>query len=87
MEKKRMAWSLLVSFLSAVAVSVAGVVYTGLSQSENNERIHQQQVENNRQWCELLSTLDIAYSSTPPQSELGRKVANAIHQLSQSFDC
>lgn len=79
--------TLLITLLSAVIVSVSGVVYTGVTQSKNNEELHQQQIENNRQWCELLTPLDNAYSSTPPATQLGRNVAAAIHKLRQSFEC
>lgn len=70
------AWMLLMCLASALVVSIAGVVYTGHSNQENN-----------RQWCELLTPLDRAYSSTPPATELGREVARAIHGLSLRFGC
>lgn len=69
-------WTMITALISAVAVSVGGVVYTGIST-----------VNNNRQWCELLTTLDEAYSSIPPQSELGQKVARSIHKLKTNFGC
>lgn len=67
---------MLISLLCAVTVAVAGIIYTGQSNAANN-----------RQWCELLTTLDTAYSSTPPQSELGRKVATSITKLKNNFEC
>lgn len=78
---------MLISFTSALFVSIGGVFYTGITQEKNNEVIHQQQVDNNRQWCELLIPLDKAYSSTPPATELGRKVAESIHKLHNNFGC
>lgn len=77
MEKNRsLLWSMLISFLCALVISLSGIIYTGQSNADNN-----------RQWCELLTTLDTAYSSTPPQSELGLKVARSIHQLKENFGC
>lgn len=76
MKNRSLLWTLLISLLSAVSVSVGGVVYTGLSNAETN-----------RQWCELLTPLETAYSSAPPQTELGRRVALAIHGLAERFDC
>lgn len=76
MRNRSLAWMLLISFCSAVVVSVAGVIYTGHSNQENN-----------RQWCELLTPLDRAYSSSPPQTELGRQVARSIHNLTERFGC
>lgn len=43
--------------------------------------------EADRRWCQLLSTLDQAYSAVPPSTELGRKVAAAIHDLKTELDC
>ena len=76
MPHRRMAWMLLAFVLSLVGVSVAGVVYTGLSVQENN-----------RQWCELLVPLNRAYSSTPPATDLGKQVALAIERLTTRFGC
>lgn len=69
-------WAMLISFISALVVSVSTVIWVGISNEDNNQ-----------QWCELLTTLDIAYSSTPPQSELGKKVAASIDKLSKNFNC
>ena len=74
--QRRFVWALLSTLLSAVAVATFSVVYT----SHSNE-------DNNRQWCELLSTLDMAYSSSPPRTDLGRKVADSIRDLTLSFGC
>lgn len=78
---------LLISFVSALVVSVATIVYTGITQANNNERINQVITDNNRQWCELLSPLDKAYSSGVPSTELGKVVANAIHRIHDKFEC
>jgi len=76
MKNGNRAWMLLVCLASSLAVSLAGIVYTGLSDQENN-----------RQWCELLTTLDRAYSSATPTTELGRQVAKSIHRLTDAFEC
>lgn len=80
-------WTMITALISAVLVSVIGVIVAGVSTSNNNERINQQQINNNRQWCELLTPLDSAYSSTPPATELGKRVAEAIHRLHKNFGC
>lgn len=43
--------------------------------------------ESDQRWCQLLTTLDGAYNATPPATELGRKVAAAIHDLRTKLDC
>ena len=73
---RSLVWTLLAALLSAVAVSVSGVVYTGITTNNNNQK-----------WCELLTTLDGAYKSLPPATELGRKVAESIHKLRNNFEC
>lgn len=70
--------------LSMLAVALAGVVYIGHvdSQREAAER------ESDRRWCDLLVTLDDAYTSgTPPATEVGKRVAAAIHTLRVQLGC
>ena len=44
-----------------------------------------------RQWCDLLRTLDTAYNNPQPNqqptTELGRRIAQAIHDLRNRFSC
>lgn len=75
----------------ALAVTVASVLVVGataigwtnysLGRTSATER------ENDRRWCALLNTLDQAYSSSPPTSEVGRRVAAAIHTLRSDLEC
>lgn len=77
-------WIVLVSIvLSVMALAVAGVSYTSYvdGQRERSER------EADRRWCQLLEPLDDAYTTVPPTSELGRRIAEAIHNLRVEFDC
>lgn len=85
-----LAWTLLTALISAVVVSISGVIYTGVTTDKNNEKIAQQQVDNNRRWCDLLTTLDDAYSAPgtpPPATPLGRRIAQSIHELTIEFGC
>lgn len=68
---------------SLVALAVIGYAYTNyaIGQSKRVE------LQNDRNWCELLVTLDSAYSAAPPASETGRKVASAIHDLRRKLGC
>lgn len=74
--RRRFVWAMVSTLVSAVAVAVFSVIYTGQSNEDNN-----------RQWCRLLTTLNRAYSSEPPMSPLGREVAEAINGLTVSFGC
>jgi hypothetical protein len=74
-------------FLSAFVASGTSIVYTGVSQANNNEELQNEREATDRQWCELLAPLDKAYSTTLPATELGRSVARAIHNIADKFDC
>lgn len=77
MKTKGLLYALLTSFISMIILTFVGIWYT-----------NHVSVENNRQWCELVTTLDEAYSGPArPTTELGKKVANSIHKLVISFDC
>jgi hypothetical protein len=69
--------------LAFVAVMAMGVMYVRHVDREAEQR----EREADRRWCELLVTMDDAYGSTPPQTELGRRIATAMHQLRTDFGC
>lgn len=71
--------------LFAICVSVAIVAGGGVwyVKKTTDKAVHDSQ----RNWCEVVSTLDQTYSQTPPQTESGRKVAIEIHKLRIKFDC
>ena len=71
-----------------IAYTIAlGVFATLAAVGVNITYTKQSVVKSNQQWCELLTTLDEAYSQTPPQSETGRKVADEIHRLTLVNKC
>lgn len=77
-------WYVLVTVTaSMLLVSVAGIWYTNHvdTKRERAER------ESDRRWCVLLTDLDGAYGSATPQTELGRRIAAAIHELRGGFGC
>ncbi len=77
-------WYLLVAIvLSSLSTAGGGVAYTSWSigQQDQTER------ENDRRWCQLLTTLDEAYRATPPQSPTGQRVAADIHSLRRELGC
>lgn len=43
--------------------------------------------ESNRQWCDIVVTMDDSYRQTPPQTPAGRKFADAIAKLRNDFGC
>lgn len=75
---------------SLVAILVSGMLLgiTSLYLSKRAGDVAQQQRrESERQWCELLITLDNAYNKTPPRSSNAVNVAQEIHRLRLKFEC
>lgn len=59
-----------------VVLMIAGYLYTNFVQRQADHR-----------WCELIVTLDEAWRAAPPQSELGERIAAAMHKLREDIDC
>lgn len=77
-------WYLLVTIVASILVlSICGVGYTTYVDGKRASA----EREADRNWCTLLTTLDEAYSSAPPTTELGRRVAKAIRDLRLRLDC
>lgn len=77
-------WYLLAAVVvSLLLTAVAGVVYTNWSIGQQNRA----ERENDRRWCELLTTLDDAYQASPPQSPAGRQLAADVHKLRAELGC
>lgn len=76
-------YALLFVCLSVVTIGAINLAWTSHvdGQREQAER------EADRRWCLLLTTLDRAYSSVPPSTELGRQVAAAITRLTVDLNC
>jgi len=72
----RTGWSLVMVLFFAVLVGAGSVVYSNHVAAESQ-----------RKWCSLISTMDEAYSATPPTTEIGRKLARDIKSLRAEFDC
>lgn len=72
-------WSLLIAFISVLAVTFSGIVYTNYVAKQNN-----------RQWCDVLITIDEAYEqvrNNPNTSPVGRNIAEQFHKLRIDFGC
>lgn len=67
-------WSLLMVLVVAVAIAVAGVVYTGHAQRQADRR-----------WCALLATLD--QPGAPPTTDRGREIQRQVHDLHDDLGC
>jgi hypothetical protein len=72
---------------SMLAVSLAGITYTNHVQRQADRRHDQIVRQSEQKWCSFVVVLDDAWSSTPPQSPLGRQVAATLHKLRSDFGC
>lgn len=78
-------WLLLATVVaSMLLVGLAGVVYIG---HVDNRRAAAER-ESDRRWCDLLVTMDDAYTSgSPPSTDVGKRVASAVHVLRVQLGC
>lgn len=75
--RRPVVYMLVAVLLSSLVTAVAALALT------RHER-----AESDRRWCSLLSELDAAYQTPPgPTTEVGRKVAEEIHQLRVGLGC
>lgn len=73
-------YSLVMIFVCLAAMIVFIYLFT-------ESAIKRSEADNNRKWCDLVSTLDDAYTANPPQTPTGRQVASQIHFLRVDFGC
>lgn len=78
-------WYALMSMFIGVAVSLGITLWYITVVDRQSDRDNE---ANDRKWCTLLVELDDAYSAGPrPTTEVGRRVADAIHQLRIDLGC
>lgn len=79
MEWKYILYALLMCLISTLVVTISGIIYTGYSNSRNNQR-----------WCQVLIAIDDAYEqvrSNPNASSAGLRIAKEFHTLRVDFGC
>jgi hypothetical protein len=69
-------YSLLAIMVTAFVLAGTGFWYTNHVQRQGDQR-----------WCDLLVTMDDAYSAGTPTTEIGRKIAALMRKLRADFDC
>lgn len=67
---------LLVACLASIIMGVISIQYADYVDRKSN-----------RQWCDVVTTLDDAYAANPPQSEAGRRLAQEMKRMRHDFDC
>lgn len=69
-------YALAVVFVSVIVVAAMSIWYANHVAEESN-----------RNWCDLVTTLDAAYQANPPQSPIGRQLAADMHNLRVRLGC
>lgn len=85
---------LLAIVLALLLLAGLNLGYTAYSDQRREDQVRrldrereQAEREADRRWCDLLGTLDRAYTVDRPATELGRQVAVAIHTVLGSLNC
>jgi len=77
-------YALAVILLCSLLTGAGNLWYTNRLDKQSDSDNEQ----NDRKWCVLLTTMDDAYSSGPtPTTEVGRRIAAAIHNLRIDLGC
>jgi hypothetical protein len=70
-------WYLLVvAFLSSVVMGITAIMYADSAARKSNQ-----------QWCDIVTTLDDAYTAQPPQTETGQRIAREMKRMRHDFGC
>lgn len=72
----RLWWALCAVFITMIALTLGNMIYTQRSVREGQ-----------RQWCDIVTTLDNAYHAQPPPTPAGKRLAADIHSLRERFHC
>jgi hypothetical protein len=77
MQQKSKAWySIAVACVSSIAMGVIAIQYADHVDKKSN-----------RQWCQVVITLDDAYTANPPQTPAGQALASEMKRMRHDFDC
>lgn len=88
-QAKRLWWA---EFMLAI-VLIGGVLfcvsYTNRVDERSRRDMERESRQNDQRWCDLLRTLNEAYTSpgAKPTTELGRRIAQAVQDLNKDFAC
>lgn len=86
---KRLWWAQMVLALVLVGGVLGNVAYTNRVDERSRRETMAESRQNDRRWCDLLKTLDSAYTDpkSPSTTPIGVRIAKAIHELVVEFGC
>lgn len=83
----RLWYALTALVVSCVVIAGVSIQYSNWTRAKTIEETERQQRESDRRWCELLTTMDTAYTEQPPRSPTGTRLAQQISELRTQFGC
>lgn len=70
--------------LYAVFVALACAIVMGVASLQYTNYVDR---KNKHQWCAIVETMDDAYTATPPQSVVGKRLAEEFARMRSEFNC
>lgn len=80
-------YSLAAIFLSMVILATVSVLISVHYSDQQAVRVQRYSDDQNRKWCDIVTTLDSAYRANPPTTTTGKKLAADMHALRERIGC
>lgn len=80
-------WTLVISFATAVVITIAGLWYTNHVDSQAKARTDAAIRESNQKWCEIVLLFNNTYKTQPPTTPAGKQLAAYMNKLAVDFGC
>lgn len=74
--KKRLMYLVVITLITAMISPLGTIVYTNYVDRKNRQ-----------EWCELIVTIDDAYTANPPENETAERFADLMHRRRESLGC
>lgn len=84
---RSLGWTLVISFATAVLITVAGLWYTNYVDEQAKDRTNAAIKESNRKWCSIVLLFNNTYKSQPPTTPAGKRLAEYMNTLAIDFEC
>lgn len=84
---RSLGWTLVISFATAVVITIAGLWYTNYVDDQAKARTDAAILESNRKWCDVVILFDDTYRTTPPSTPAGQRLAKFFAERRKDFSC
>lgn len=83
----KLAYGLLMSFVSSLMVAMIAIWYAGHVAKEAEARANENARRSAQAWCEVVMTMNKAYDEAPPTTPTGKKLATDMRKLQDDLGC